>query len=122
MSTATARGLVAGCTLALVAGGAAAAEQGNVQRAADVHLKAGQCVACHGMSGISSNPLFPHLAGQQAGYLQRQLEAFRDGERYNPLMTPVARSLSDAEVRALAEHFSRLGPLAAAGNRTASSR
>lgn len=71
-----------------------------------------QCVACHGPRGVSSHPLFPHLAGQPAGYLQRQLEAFRNGERHHPLMMPIAESLTTEDIDDLAAHYSRLGPLA----------
>ena len=31
--------------------------------------KSGACVACHGPAGISPNPDWPNLAGQQEGYL-----------------------------------------------------
>lgn len=73
-----------------------------------------QCVACHGPSGISPNPMFPHLAGQNASYLEIQLENFKSGERYHPLMTPVAQALSQEDVADLAAYFSRIGPLAGA--------
>ena len=71
-----------------------------------------ECVACHGVSGISDNPMFLHLAGQNAAYLHMQLDNFRDGTRYHPLMTPVAQSLTDQEISDLAEYFSSLRPLA----------
>ena len=71
--------------------------------------RSAECVACHGVNGISENPMFPHLAGQNAAYLQAQLENFRDGTRYHPLMTPVAQSLSDEEISELANYFSSIG-------------
>jgi len=71
-----------------------------------------RCVACHGPSGISPNPTFPHLAGQNATYLEIQLENFKSGERYHPLMTPVAQELSREDIAELARYFSRIGPLA----------
>ncbi len=77
--------------------------------------KSAQCMACHGPAGISTNPTFPHLAGQNAAYLVRQLERFRSGERYDALMTPVAQSLSDDDISALAMYFDSVG-LPAAGN------
>lgn len=77
-------------------------------------MKSLQCIACHGPSGITQNPMFPHLAGQNASYLEIQLENFRTGERYHPLMTPVAQSLSRQDILDLAAYFSEVGPLAAA--------
>lgn len=71
--------------------------------------RSAECVACHGVRGISENPMFPHLAGQNAAYLQAQLENFRDGTRYHPLMTPVAQSLSDEEISELASYYSSIG-------------
>lgn len=72
--------------------------------------KSVHCVACHGPSGISPNPTFPNLAGQNATYLAIQLENFRSGERYHPLMTPVAESLTDEDVEDLAAYFSSIAP------------
>ncbi|MGB5606715.1 MAG: c-type cytochrome, partial [Gammaproteobacteria bacterium] len=37
--------------------------------------KAATCAGCHGMAGISNNPLWPNLAGQQSGYLVKQMKA-----------------------------------------------
>jgi len=71
--------------------------------------KAGQCVACHGIQGLAPNPTFPHLAGQNAAYLESQLRHFRSGERYHPLMTPVAETLSDQDIDELAAYYSSLG-------------
>jgi cytochrome c553 len=72
--------------------------------------KAVQCVACHGTDGVAPNPTFPHLAGQNAAYLAIQLERFRSGERYHPLMTPVAQALSDGDIEDLAIYYSELRP------------
>ena len=76
--------------------------------------KAVQCVACHGLEGVAPNPTFPHLAGQNAAYLAIQLERFRTGERYHPLMTPVAQALSDRDIEDLAAYYSELRPWAEA--------
>jgi cytochrome c553 len=70
--------------------------------------KAAQCVACHGMQGLAPNPTFPHLAGQNAAYLEAQLRYFRTGERYHPLMTPIAETLSDRDIDELAVYYSEL--------------
>jgi cytochrome c553 len=54
--------------------------------------------------------MFPHLAGQNAAYLEIQLKQFKTGERYHPLMTPVAEALSDQDIDDLAAYYSALQP------------
>ncbi len=64
------------------------------------------CTACHGETGIASNPAWPHLAGQRAGYLANVLKAFRAGLRKDPMMAGVVRALSDADIANLAAYYS----------------
>ena len=71
--------------------------------------KAATCVACHGANGISPNDIWPNLAGQKEGYLAKQLKAFRDGQRNDPMMAPMAAPLSDADIADLAAYFASLG-------------
>jgi cytochrome c553 len=92
-----------------------AAQEGRLA-SAEGHTKSLQCVACHGPSGITPNPMFPHLAGQNATYLEIQLEKFKSGERYHALMTPVAQSLSRQDIIDLSIYYSSIGPLAGASN------
>lgn len=66
------------------------------------------CAACHGIKGISSNPMWPNLAGQQAGYLIKQIKAFRDGARVEPTMAPFVQVLTDQDIDDLAAHYSQL--------------
>lgn len=73
------------------------------------------CAACHGAAGVSANPLWPNLSGQNDRYLADQLRAYRSGERVNALMSGQAKNLSDGEIDALAGHYSQLPPAAAAG-------
>ena len=70
--------------------------------------KSAACTGCHGVNGISSNPMWPNLAGQQEGYLVKQLHAFRDGVRDDALMSPMAKTLSDADIDNLAAYYSNL--------------
>ncbi len=72
-------------------------------------IKSATCVACHGANGISTNDLWPNLAGQKEGYLVAQIKAFRDGQRVNPMMAPMTAGLSDDDVANLAAFFSSLG-------------
>lgn len=72
--------------------------------------KAALCVACHGPNGISINPLWPSLAGQQPIYLAKQIRAFRDGERVEPTMQPFVASLTDQDVEDIAAYYASLSP------------
>lgn len=71
-------------------------------------LSQATCAACHGVNGIGIIPLYPNLAGQKSEYLAGQLRAFRDGSRKNPIMSPMAIHLSDADIDNLAAYFSAL--------------
>lgn len=68
--------------------------------------QARMCVGCHGPKGISRVASYPSLAGKPGMYLTEQLEAFREGTRVNPMMSSIAKSLSDDDVQALAYYFS----------------
>jgi len=69
---------------------------------------AAQCAACHGEAGVSVAANIPNLAAQKADYLTAQLEAFRAGERTNPLMNAIAAQLEDGQIENLAAHFAAL--------------
>jgi cytochrome c553 len=84
----------------------------SISSAADAaagKARSATCIACHGANGISNNDLWPNLAGQKPGYLALQLTAFRDGTRKNPMMSPMAAGLSDADIANIAAYFSSLG-------------
>jgi len=70
--------------------------------------KSALCTACHGAAGISPNDQWPNLAGQKEGYLLKQIKAFRDGERIDPMMAPMVKPLSDTDVENLAAYFGSL--------------
>lgn len=66
------------------------------------------CFSCHGADGISVSGVWPNLAGQHEAYLIKQLNDFRSGKRKDPMMEPLARKLSDEDIRDLARYYSRL--------------
>ena len=70
--------------------------------------KAAMCAACHGLNGISMAPMYPNLKGQKEQYLEKALRAYRDGQRNDPTMSPMARPLSDRDIEDLAAYFSNL--------------
>ncbi len=63
------------------------------------------CASCHGPTGVSVNPVWPDLAGQQELYLAKQIKDFRDGDRKDPLMSPMAAALSDEDIANLAAFY-----------------
>ncbi|MEM7253199.1 MAG: cytochrome c [Pseudomonadota bacterium] len=72
------------------------------------NARAATCMACHGPAGISSQPLWPNLAGQKEAYLKKQLMDFRDGRRNDPSMSAMARALSDEDIANLAAYYAGL--------------
>ena len=94
--------------VAAVIAGIGAFSSVNAGDAAAGKAKAAVCAACHGAAGISPNPLWPNLAGQKDQYMIKQLKAFRDGTRKDPLMTAQAAALTDADIENLAAYFSSL--------------
>ncbi len=78
--------------------------------AAQGERQAALCAACHGPKGISVNPLWPSLAGQQAGYLVKQMKAFRDEERVEVTMQPFMVGLTDQDIDDLAAFYASLSP------------
>src|SRR5690349_6308945 len=72
--------------------------------------KAALCTACHGPSGNSVNPEWPRLAGQSAVYIAEQLRLFKAGVRDNPVMKPLAASLSDQDINDVAVYYEAQTP------------
>jgi cytochrome c5 len=69
--------------------------------------KASACFGCHGVEGISKMPGIPHLAGQEPGYLESALRAYRDGTtRQNATMNAMAKALTDADVANISAYYS----------------
>ena len=67
--------------------------------------KSAICASCHGANGKSLNPLWPNLAGQKEQYLAKQIRAFRDGTRKDPMMAPMVAALSDEDIANLAAYY-----------------
>ena len=65
------------------------------------------CVNCHGSQG-EGGANFPPLAGQPAGYLQRQLETMASNQRKTPVMGPLAKALTASEKADVAAYYARL--------------
>lgn len=70
--------------------------------------KAQACQACHGLEGLSRQPMVPHLAGQPREYFVKAMKAYRSGERKDEIMAIVTRSLSDRDIDDLAAYYSAI--------------
>src|SRR5450830_47847 len=68
------------------------------------------CVSCHGAAGNSTITANPRLAGQHPAYLIKQLIDFRSPARSNPIMSPLAKVLSDEDIKNLAAYLSTQAP------------
>ena len=74
-----------------------------------VQAMAANCAACHGTGGrAAAGAAVPGLAGRPAAELVGMMAQFRSGERPATVMHQISKGYSDAEIAAMAEHFSRL--------------
>jgi cytochrome c553 len=67
------------------------------------------CTGCHGIPGYKTAfpdvYHVPKIAGQQPAYIVNALKAYKSGERSHPSMRGIASSLSDEEMKALADYY-----------------
>jgi cytochrome c553 len=67
------------------------------------------CIGCHGIPGYKT--AFPEvyhvpkIAGQQPGYIVNALKAYKSGERSHPSMRGIAASLTEDDMKKLADHY-----------------
>lgn len=71
------------------------------------------CIGCHSPDGSGiATAGYPHLSGQHAGYIAKQLAAFREGERSNDgdsmVMRDIAAKLSNKDIEALSSYIQGL--------------
>jgi cytochrome c553 len=76
--------------------------EGNISAGKE---KAAACVSCHGDNGNSIVSTFPKLAQQHSSYLIKQLQAFKDGTRKNPMMSSIAMGLTDDDMVDIAAYY-----------------
>lgn len=69
------------------------------------------CAGCHAADGNSTSPANPKLAAQHADYLYKQLANFKpkaagkEPERPNPIMTGIASTLSEEDMRHVSAYY-----------------
>jgi cytochrome c553 len=103
-------------------GAAAAQTQGQPDLQAGQQLAASgtqngvtACVGCHGAQGEGNAAGgFPRIAGQSAIYLGKQLGAYANGARVNPIMQPIAKAMSAAQIRDVSAYYASQGDAPAA--------
>ena len=74
---------------------------------AQTRLVAANCSNCHGTDGRSQSGM-PMLAGLDRAYFVEQMQDFKSGKRPATIMHQLAKGYTEAEVEALATHFSSM--------------
>ena len=108
--------LIAVCAMLALTGVSVAAGDAKAGKA-----KAVNCAGCHGLNGNSTNPAWPKLAGQHAGFIAKQLADFKSGKtRSDPLMAGQVANLSQQDMDDLGAYFaSQTGSQGAADEKLA---
>ena len=74
-----------------------------------VQSMAAACSMCHGMNGKpAASSTVAALAGKPRDEIVQSMAQFKAGSKPATIMHQIARGYSDAEVAALADHFSKL--------------
>lgn len=73
------------------------------------------CTACHGQEGNSTLTQYPNLAGQHAGYLEKQINEFKLGMqtqgkqgRMDPVMGAMAMGVDEQGAKDIAAYYASL--------------
>lgn len=86
----------------------AMASTANADFDPDAYPRHETCALCHGLFGESHSSKFPHLAGQDALYLETQLRAFIAGARTNDYgqMAAIVTELQPGDIEQVVAWFS----------------
>ena len=72
----------------------------------EIEAKVQVCGSCHGQNGEPMDPkTMPIIWGQQQNFLVKQLHDYRAGDRANPIMAAMAKTLTQEELRPAAAYF-----------------
>jgi cytochrome c553 len=85
----------------------------RVFRAGNLKTAVPACTGCHSPTGQGNAPAgYPRIGGQHAAYIEKQLRAFRSGDRWNDgdqkIMREVAENMTDAEIIAVSNYIAGL--------------
>ena len=86
------------------------AKGGTLYDSGDTARNLPACVSCHGAAGNSTIAVNPRLAGQNAGYIYKQLVDFTTPNRNHPVMTTYAKLLTDDEKKNIAAYLDTTTP------------
>jgi cytochrome c553 len=68
------------------------------------------CASCHGAGGNSTIAQNPRLSAQHDAYIVKELRDFKTADRSNPIMSPIAKALSDEEINNIAAYLNAQAP------------
>lgn len=63
------------------------------------------CVSCHGAAGNSTIVQNPKLAAQHAAYISKQLHDFKTPQRNDPVMSGIAKAMTEEDIRNVAAYL-----------------
>ncbi|MGJ7918055.1 c-type cytochrome [Massilia sp. LXY-6] len=97
------------------ASAAQASGEANLQAGERLSIQGGAnnvmaCGGCHGAQGEGNAAGgLPRIAGQSQAYLGRQLGAYANDARVNPIMQPIAKAMSAQQIRDVSAYYASLG-------------
>ena len=80
------------------------------------------CGGCHGAQGVSTNPEWPSLAGQDARYTADALRSYKDGMRDDQVMKRLVAAFDDRTINDIASYYATLTPAPPSAPRVAGKR
>ncbi len=89
---------------------AAVLATGQVMAGGDIKAgedKAASCVGCHGANGEGSGDN-PAIAGWDVELFKGSMQAYKSGEKEDPMMNMLVAPLSDEDIADLAAYFASL--------------
>ena len=97
-------------TIANQEAGVEANDELTVKAAAGKIIASQICANCHGLDGQAlasrSTSIVPSLTAQQKDYMILRLREYKSGKIADPLMSPIAKTLSDQDIENVAAWYS----------------
>lgn len=103
VATALASLLLAACSCAVLAAEAKPAAKPDLAKGQATSTTV--CAACHTNDGSRGSPAYPILQGQHPEYLVKQLTEFKAGKRKNAVMSGMAATLNEDDMKNVAAFY-----------------
>lgn len=76
-------------------------------------IRSAVCMGCHGLQGegkepLNGQPAFPRISGQIKGYFVKSVIDYKTDKRNDPMMSAIAKGLSDDDINNLALYYASL--------------